>query len=375
MNYKDVDHNTAVLRHSAYLSLDASAKQRFITLANEIDDWDGLVKNAESHALSNLLYSHLSECEIEIPSNIKFPLKALTARHQRLNRERSTALDEILTKFNDIEIEPILLKGMALINCLYTNHSQRPMGDIDILVAGDKALAAQQALREIGYNAGDRKQGYLYDHHHLPVATCKKNGLTIQVEIHHNALSGDVGSDMTFDQVANHIIPMNVNGNTCYTLGHIDMIKHLCHHTFEPCDRIKLGAVADIYSYTRKFFHEIDWQWIKQNQPFSINTLRCLHYLTPLPEILAAEIIAPTAPAPKNVGEGFPTLSSTMNSNRSFKDKLRRLFFCSDWWRHIYYVTPPENSLIWVKITRHPLTILRWFARRFVAKTKSNKVK
>ena len=111
----------------------------------------------------------------------------------------------------------------------------------------------------------------------------------------------------------------------------------LCHHTFEPCDRIKLGAVADIYGYAR-----------------------CLHFLSPLPVMLAEKLGAPTVRAPAGVGNGFPTLSSIDNSAGSLASSLNRLLDCSDWWRHIYYAVPPERSLTPVRLIRHPARIIYW---------------
>ena len=361
------DHTT-LLRRCCRLDLDPPVRQRFRQSALKIQDWDALITEAESHALSNLLYTHLLSCDIVIPDQPGIMFKALTAKHQRVNRERSNALNQILDKFLENRIETVLLKGMALINCLYSNQYQRPMGDIDILVPASKAVLAQQSLREIGYSARDRNQGYLYDHHHLPMASCISNGMVIQVEIHHNALSGDATTSMSFDDVFADANPITVDGRPCFTLGHNDMLKHLCHHTFEPCDRIKLGAVADIYGYATRYFDQIDWSWLKEKQPHVTNTLRCLHFLSPLPEILAEKLGAPTVSAPAGVGYGFPTLSSIDNSAGSLADKLNRLLDCSDWWRHIYYTVPPERSLTLVRLIRHPARILYWLTRRLLAK-------
>lgn len=368
-----VKHNTTLLRHSCYLGLDRPARQRFRELALEISDWQALIEEAESHALSNLLYTHLLSCDITVPDQHRIMFKAVTARHQRANRERSNALNEILDKFSEHNIKVLLLKGMALINCLYPNPYQRPMGDIDILVSAQQALLAQQSLREIGYSAQDRKQGYLYDHHHLPVAVRNRNGQIIQVEIHHTALSGDAMGSMAFDDVFASANPMTVNSRDCFTLGHNDMLKHLCHHTFEPCDRIKLGAVADIYGYATKYFENIDWSYLQKKQPYVPNTLRCLHFLSPLPAVLAEKLSTPATPPPAGVGKGFPPLSDTQNDKGPLPDKLGGLLKCSDWWRHIYYTIPPEHSLIMVKIFRHPVRVAYWLFRRFRAGLRSRR--
>ena len=288
-----IDPHVQLLRHSTYIELDDTTRARFIQKAELIEDWGELVKKAESNALSNLLFSHLKSSGIEIPEEHRTTFRALTARHQRNNRERTSALEEILAAFNSKGIDAILLKGMALIHVLYTEQCQRPMGDIDILVDRDKALLAQQTLREIGFNAADRKQGYLYDHHHLPVATKTHNGLTIQVEIHHDALSGDAKGNMIFTEMRPNCMEIDVNGHRAYSLGPRDMLNHLCHHTFEPIDNIKLGALADINGFASRYSDEIDWDRFKKHDRFVSNALRCLHILSPIPKTLDQHLTAP----------------------------------------------------------------------------------
>ncbi len=363
--------NTRILRLCVYLQQDKEIQEKFITLVEEVSDWTTLISKAESNALSNLLFHHLKQTDIVVPQESLSTLKALTARHTRNNRERVNALEEILEKFESEGIQSILLKGMSLIHTLYTDNSQRPMGDIDILVKKSVANRAQSALREIGYNAADRKSGFEYDHHHLPMATKKRNGMSIQVEVHHDALSGDVQGSLTFEEAQPRIIPLDLDGYHTHALGHQDQLKHLCHHTFEPCDKIKLGAVADIFGYATKYSNETDWSEQSNAQCMINNTLRCLHFLSPLPSKLDAVLTAPIGDPPTGLGRGFPTLSSTFVKSRSTKEKFKRVFACSEWWLHIFYRVKPEDSLFRVRWLYHPLIIVKWFSRRALAKLKS----
>ena len=367
MNQDSVEQ---LLRYSAYPLLDQAAKIRFKESATRIDDWGLLIKRAESHALSCLLYQHLQTCDVEIPNNHRISFKALTARHQRNNRERIQALVEILECFSGQNITTVILKGMALIHTLYDNTFQRPMGDIDILVERDQALVAQKLLRDIGYRAEERKQGYLYDHHHLPVATKNQNGISIQIEIHHNALSGDAPGSLSFEEVKDNMIEFQSSDQATHSLGHVQMLQHLCQHTFEPIENIKLGAIADIYGYASKYRDEIDWNKVKNEFPFVINTIRCLHFLSPMPITLSELLDEPLCSLPKGIGKGFPPLTSTFIKSRSLKDKLNRVFNCSDWWLHIFYVVPPEKSLFTAKYLLHPLMVFKWLSRRLLASLK-----
>ena len=354
-----------------YLSLQGVQHRKFVEHLQSISDWGELVDEAEAAALSNILFGHLKAVDSEIPSPHDVSFKALAARHIRNNRERTKALAEILYTFNQNNIQSMVLKGMALIHTLYNKDAQRPMGDIDILVSRHHADHAQELLRQIGYNAEKRKTGYLYDHHHLPVAHKIINGMNIQVEIHHNALSGDATSSMDFSSLYNNRIKIEIQGQQTSTMGHIDMLRHLCHHTFEPIDRIKLGAIADIYGYATRYRHEIDWQSLKKQYPFVSNTLRCLHYLSPMPDELHEYLSPPTCPQPMGVGLGFPTLSSTFNQSEPLSKRLQKCFKCSAWWLHIFYTVPPESSLVSTRWFVHPLSVTKWLLRRGLANSKS----
>ena len=48
-----------------------------------------------------------------------------------------------------------------------------------------------------------------------------------------------------------------------WALGHVDMLRHLCHHTFEPTAEVKLGSVVDLISYAEAFREEIDWNRLR----------------------------------------------------------------------------------------------------------------
>ena len=364
---------TKLLRHSVYLSIKEGDADQFTRLASNISDWDGLIQASEATGLSNILYSHLKACSIPIPENQVVQFIALAARHTRSNRDRISALTEILDEFDKRGIRCILLKGMALLHSLYDEKSQRPMGDMDILVGHQSADDAQQVLRDLGYNAGKRKHGYLFDHHHLPLASKNFKGLSLQVEIHHDALSGDAPGSITFESAIDRAQPVSVDGRKTSVLGAQDTLFHLSNHTFEPIENIKLGSLSDIYGYAVRYKLQIPWNDKSTKQSRINNTLRCLHYLSPLPNSLREipELSIPRADPPSGVGKGFIPLSVTMNPRNSFSKKFSNLFLCSEWWMRVQYIVPPEKSLVWTRYITHPCRILFWFFRRLRAKLKS----
>ena len=358
----------ALLRCSAVVDLDPDTTQSVAALARKLNDWRELVIRAEEHGLSNLLFSHLSLLDISVPANTRQQFLSLKVRHRRANLARIKAMGEIVEAFNKRKIDSALLKGAALLHVLYPLPELRPMGDIDILVSPQQVDHAQQCLRDLGYTAEDRKSGFLADHHHLPVASRTIENVPIYVEIHRDALSGDVNDSIRLDNLSAPLIEFGIGETRCRALGHTDMLRHLCHHTLEPIDEIKLGAVADIYGYASRYRDKLAVHEIDARYPFIPNFLKLLHYLSPLPEQLRSWVSVPAEPAPQGVGCGYTPMSLTLKRYKNPFIRLMKLLQAPDWWLHGFYGVPPGRSLLPTKLASHPMRVATWLFRRLRAK-------
>ncbi len=366
-----VPNDLALLRRLATVKIDVDARLSVLNLVNAIDNWIDLITKAEKHGLSNLVYQHLTDLGVDIPTPARHQFIALKARHRKANLIRHNAVEEILEVFSKSHIESILLKGAALVKVLYDSPELRPMSDIDILVKPEQADLAQQCLKRIGYTAQARKTGYLVDHHHLPIATRTMDGIRVHVEIHHDALSGDVDASISFNNMNGNPRSFSVGKQTGYALDHTDMLRHLCHHTFEPVEELKLGAVADLYGYADKYIDEIDQQHLATQYPFVANIFSILHYVSPLPKKLQGWITVPQAPPPQGVGLGFPPMTHTLALHKGLLDRARYLLNPPQWWLHGFYNISPGNSITFTRLFKHPKTVVKWLFRRFRAKLHS----
>ena len=72
-------------------------------------------------------------------------------------RARTTEICRALTAEN---IEPMLLKGAALVELVYPNAALRSMADIDMLVHDDELSAAEDIVRSLGYTQPDDDVGH-----------------------------------------------------------------------------------------------------------------------------------------------------------------------------------------------------------------------
>ncbi len=355
-------------------------------LASEVDDlqseinalWDlpieaeQLIHLAEKHGLSPLVYQHLGKMKIPLDQQIKQQFIALKLRHQKANLARTSALKEILSLFSSHHLEAILLKGAALMHTLYEDISLRPMSDLDILVQPDKARLAQECLRQLGYAIHKNQNPYLSNHHHLPMASKKVENVSIHVEIHTDALSRDVGDSIQFDNLTSDPIALQIDDQIAYRLGHIDSLRHLCHHTLEPVEEIKLIAVADIYGYVSRYIDEIDTELVNKKYPFITNTLTLFHYLSPLPQTITGWIKPPKSAQPDAVGKGLLPLSERHLSDKQGISKIRSLMDAPDWWLHCFYTVSPDRSLFVSRYVKHPLQVLIWILRRAFARYRAS---
>lgn len=378
----------ALIHRIAFVSTDPTAqsalKQAFKHSESwSVAEWQALIDATEANGLSPLLYWHLQTLDIQRPALIDKLLKALMVRHRRAHQIRSQALIEILNAYQQAGIEVLLLKGVALAHLIYPDPSLRPMGDIDLLVSVADTASAQQALRDIGYAAAEYQQGYLSSHHHLPTATRTDAGMSIQVEVHHNALSGDVRASLAWHDLSKPVQHFDLMYTTedetialsAQTFNHADTLRHLCHHTFEPAERIKLISIVDLITYAHHFRHDIDWLALQHRYPFVINTLRCVHFLCPLPAALTETaptlLSPPDCPTPDGLGKGFMPLSKVLAAETTWIQKVRQLLRPSPWWMHVFYHVAPENSLALTRWVRHPWQLSKWLLRRYVAARKS----
>lgn len=93
-------------------------------------------------------------------------------------------------KMDDAGIEYIPIKGIDLIESIYSDIGTRSLGDIDILVRRSDIAAVDKVLRESGFS-GDgeaRKVQYMRYHYHLCYA-CSYHGHNIHLELHWNIMN------------------------------------------------------------------------------------------------------------------------------------------------------------------------------------------
>ena len=365
-----------ILTLAARINPDNEDKQNLRWALQAFTQWDELVREAENNAIAPLLFINLRESGIEIPQNIKRQLYALVQRHRWANDARAKAMAEICNACAEESIQLIVLKGSYLAHTIYPDPALRTMSDIDLLAPPDKAIRVQEILRDLGYSVPNQASSqYMFEHHHLPGAHKTQDGQSILVEIHHDALSGDAPASITTKNLTAPLNQFSVQGSEYYALGHQDQLRHLFHHMSEPAAKLKLVWCVDIMFYASHFENQINWPELERDYPEVTNALRLVDYLIPVPKNLRQHVPLNHRPVPDGAGLSILPLSTILR--KPVKQEINDLFFPSSWWLRLYYGVSPDSSLVFTRLIRHPLQILKWITRRvrasLHARRKTNK--
>lgn len=328
-------------------------------------NWTNLEYVAEEHSAAPIAYKQFKGNLSEIPKNTKRAFAALSFRHRKAHEARIKALTEILHLFKRQNIDVVILKGAALAHLVYAKPELRPMRDVDLLVKKSDLIMARDALIELGYTADDEHISvFMGTHHHLPNASKQVDSMKISVEIHHDAITTDVNDSITLENLTEQLQNFNLADDLeANSLNHIDMLRHLSRHGFEPAFEIKLVHMYDLVAYAAKYSEAIDWQRIKLNYPAIIAALQCAHFIIPLPQRLSSEIGTPSR-TPSGLLEGMKPLSAIFKKRRDYGRALRELFAPPEWWMYGYYGVNPDNSLFACRLIIHPFNVAKWLIKR-----------
>lgn len=351
-------------------------------------EWDKVSALAETHGLAPLLYVHLKAVGVQPPPVVRRELQGLYLRHRRANQIRTHVLGDVLAATSAAGIQAVVLKGAALSHIVYPEPGLRPMSDLDILVSESDLWRARGLLTELGFSAPASPESTPL-HRHLPAATIRKEGLLVQVEIHHKLLSSYfdnavsyLGSWLTrikptqssrasteLNGLTEPPRPFTLAGVAAYTLGHEDMLGHLCRHLVSHVNVWDFGRliwVADIVSFAERFASEVDWERLRRRYPAVFDTLSLLHFMTPLSDELIHAADLQIGHAPDGIGiefKGWPRASRTHWRERGCLRVLRDTLVPSEWWLRLRCNLGSARPLFWYRWVRHPLHILGQVAR------------
>ncbi|MGE0703962.1 MAG: nucleotidyltransferase family protein [Vicinamibacterales bacterium] len=307
-----------------------------LSRAAAVVDWQAALNRAEQHGVGPLLYRHLRAASAPLPPGVQPQLQAVYIRHRRANDVRLRMLVEILDAFDAAGVQSRVLKGPALMFLVYGEPALRPISDLDILVPGPDAERAQQLLRTIGFVAPTEA---LVHRHHLPAATRSVEGVSIQIEIHRDALARDHSASITLGTLHEAPLVFDVQGRRASTLGVHEMLWQVCEHLVGSLPRpLRLIWIADVVGLAETFCDRLDWNRVEREVPIVLNVLGLAHGLTPLPEAVLRNI--PERYLREQARGGAHALSWSPHGGVRAEGRLQhalRTFNPPAWWLDLRY--------------------------------------
>lgn len=365
--HKPLDSVVALAR----FSLNEPELQNARALLAKQSDWQAWTNQVELHGLSGFVSKHIREHDLDVPRDIKMGLRALNMRHKMASQVRYQALCEIDHVLGEAQIPYLALKGAALMPHLYKEGHLRPMRDMDLLLPKAQLEAAADCLRAIGYDLPrEQPSAFMRDMHQLPNATKQVNGFTSSVELHSDGISREVPGHYYYPQSPQHLQSLVWQDLQFNALSDIHMLHQVSKHLegLHSGAVLKLINVMDVVGLAEHVLQRGEWAQLARQYPHVLNTLRCLHLLTPLPESLQQQLAPLPTKRPKKVGQIMGSMRNALLGKKPLKQRLALLLDPSDWWLHLYYNVNPDKSLWWIKSVRHPLRVANWLIRRMYSR-------
>ena len=220
MKYKD-----AFFFIASCLTIESNTKNRNFVLdmikSNELD-WDTIVKVSSEHLVLTAMYSNLKKVKF-----LKYLPKELCkylSKINNINRERNKEIIKQAKEINELlvnhKISPIFLKGTAnLLEDLYSDISERMVGDIDILCSKKEYQKTIQILVENGYTYVHDEKYYIPSFMHHP--RLKINKRIAAIEIHQELIIKKYSKIFNYEYIIDNVR----NENGFYLLGYEDQIS------------------------------------------------------------------------------------------------------------------------------------------------------
>lgn len=242
-------------------------------IRGDMIDWGPVVALASKTLVVPTLWHALKQKNLvnDLDDDLKFYLSGF----YDLNCERNLLIrkqaEEIVGVLNQIGIEPILLKGAAL---LFLDEAgaggYRIMSDIDILAREQDVQKYQEVLVSLGYEVYDQELAAIHDSwlQHLPPMT--RAGDPASIELHNGLFHAydDVGI-LSNSDCYQRSVSVRSGSVSFKVLSPTDFILHNVTHSEINHKHFSLGDISlrSLYDFaviSRSKPDEIDWDFIER---------------------------------------------------------------------------------------------------------------
>ncbi len=206
--------------------------------------------NSREVKLAPLVFCNLSE---SLPQDADLEVFGVEARKVwAWNQLVLRTLNEVSTSLTAGGVDPILLKGSALLPLFYKSTSSRRVADVDLLIEPQDFAKAAAILRRTGWAADE--DGF-FDHRFFHALTFYDENRR-SIDLHYHALTTCCwpGADKDFIEGS---LDVEIGGRKVRTLSPSDHLLHVCIHGQLWAELPPLRWYADSAAIIRN--SDIDW--------------------------------------------------------------------------------------------------------------------
>ena len=264
---------------------------RIRELIEKAVDWEAVLRLADHHGTTALLYRKLSRVDDFVPATALAALRQSYETNVHKSLFLARELIRILDCLDAIGIEAIPYKGLVMSEMYYGDMALRRSGDMDLFVRGRDVGRIKNAVRDLGYTLRmpipeEAEKDYIASGYECTFdSPAGKNLLELQWALQPRFYAVDFDMDGLFERAVNAA----VSGRRVKTPSPEDLLLVLSVHAAKHVWG-RLIWLCDIAQILK--LGNLNWEWV-QARARELGIERILHVTLLLANrLLAAEIPA-----------------------------------------------------------------------------------
>ena len=222
------------------------APGRLRALAAQIEDWPGLYRLADFHALRAAAYHGLVRAGVTLPLSVAESWRSYAERNARHNLQLSSELLRVVAALEAAGVRVLPYKGPTLGAAVHPSLAARESSDLDLLVSPADAARAEQVAAAQGYTpllhfTPKQRAAYALDECELDLVSTAGE----QLDVHWALVPRHYQMAFDFESWWRRRVPLPLAGRTIATLapedGLLALAVHGSKHAWE-----RLGWAVDV---------------------------------------------------------------------------------------------------------------------------------
>ena len=262
---------------------------RILLLLEESLVWDSVLRLADQHGITSLLYQNLAPLADRVPVAVLTSLNQAHERNIRKSLFLARELIRVLDCLDSLGVQVLSYKGVTQSEVYYGDIALRQSGDIDLLVRSQDVARIKSAVHDLGFTPRlsipeDAERDYLATGYECTFdSAAGKNLLELQWALQPRFYAVDFDMDGLFARAVNP----TVAGRPLKTPSPEDLLLVLSLHAAKHVWG-RLIWLRDIAQLLQR--EKLNWDWI-QSQTRELGIERILHItLLLMKEFLLTEI-------------------------------------------------------------------------------------